>query len=136
LESIKQFESNLKQVSADPTVCVREFHHDDDKSFRGVVEEYARERGWVDTNTGGYDPNCNSIVERRIGMLNQLFRILLLCATGGNTYYESLWGRGLCHASEIIDSMPWPDRESPNSYLARKEIPVPMDRHVFGAYCL
>ena len=69
-------------------------------------------------------------------MLNQLFRTLLLCATGGNTYYEALWGRGLSYASEIIDCMPWPDRESPNSFLAGRDIPPPKNRHVFGAYCL
>jgi hypothetical protein len=65
-------------------------HHDDDKSFRGVVEEYGVERGWVDTNIGGYRPNANSIVERRIGMLNQVFRCLLSVATGGRLYDEQL----------------------------------------------
>jgi len=95
LESIKQFESNLKQASSDPNQHITEFHHDNDASFRGAVAEYAREKGWIDTHTGGYDPNCNSIVERRIGMLNQLFRTLLLCAIGGNTNYKALWGRGL-----------------------------------------
>jgi hypothetical protein len=136
LQSIKQFESDLKQASNDRDTQIVAFHHDDDKSFRGCVEEYALEKGWVHTHTGGYDPNCNSIVERRIGMLHQLFRVLLLCATGGSVYYEQLWGRGLSYASDIIDSMPWPDRESPNSFLAGKEVSPPEDRHVFGAYCL
>ena len=136
LESIKQFESDLKQTAQDTAKTVSHFYHDNDASFRGVVSDYARDKGWVDTHTGGYDPNCNSIVERRIGMLNQLFRIILLCATGGATYYEALWGRGLCYASSIIDSMPWPDRESPNSFLAGKELEPDSDRHVFGAYCL
>jgi len=67
-------------------------------------------------------------------MLNQLFRIVLLCATGGGVYYEALWGRGLCYANDV--SMPWPDRESPNSFLAGQDVPPPADRHVFGAYCL
>jgi len=136
LESIKQFESDLKKASNDPNKHVTKFHHDNDASFMSVVSDYARDSGWVDTHTGGYDPNCNSIVERRIGMLNQLFRVILLCATGGQTYYESLWGRGLVYASSIIDSMPWPDRESPNSFLVGKDLEPPKDRHVFGAYCL
>jgi hypothetical protein len=136
LESIKDFESELRVLSGDPDRKVIEFHHDDDQSFRGCIAEYAREKGWIDTHTGGYNPNNNSICERRIGMLNQLFRILLLCATGGGTYYEQLWGRGLMYANHIINSMPWPDRESPNSFLAGKEVPLPKDRHVFGAYCL
>ena len=36
----------------------------------------------------------------------------------------------------MIDSLPWRDRESPNSYLAKKEILPPTIRHAFGAYCL
>ena len=56
---------------------------DDDKSFRSHVSDYARDSGWVNTRTGGYNPNGNSIVERRIGMLNQSVRTMLLCATGG-----------------------------------------------------
>jgi hypothetical protein len=32
---------------------ISRFHHDDDKAFRGVVEKYAREKGWHDTRTGG-----------------------------------------------------------------------------------
>ena len=37
-------------------------------------------------------PNANSLVERRVGMLHRSFRTLLLRATGGNTYFEQLWG--------------------------------------------
>ena len=136
LTSIKQFESNLKRLSDDPDKEVVSFHHDNDQGFRGVVAAYGVEKGWEDTHTGGYDPNANSIVERRIGMLNQVFRVLLLSATGGHTYYESLWGRGLAYANDIINWMPWPDRKSPNSVLSGKEFTPPDNRHVFGAYCL
>jgi hypothetical protein len=69
-------------------VGIAEFHHDDDKSFRSHVGEYARANGWVDTHTGGYNPNGNSVAERRIGMLNQSVRTMLLCATGGFRYYS------------------------------------------------
>ena len=83
LESIKSFESELKSCAAGPSVGIVEFHHDVDKSFCSHVGEYSRERGWIDTHTGGYNPNNNSIVERRIGMLNQLVRTFRLFATGG-----------------------------------------------------
>ena len=94
------------------------WHHDDDKSFRGPVEEYVQSQGWADTHTGGYRPNANSLVERRVGMLHQSFRTLLLRATGGNTYYEQLWGPGLTQANKIINSGAWSDRVSPNSAVA------------------
>ena len=71
LESLKDFEADLKSCAADSSVGIAEFHHDDDKSFRSHVGEYARDNGWADTHTGGYNPNGNSVAERRIGMLNQ-----------------------------------------------------------------
>ena len=43
LESVKTFESELKQHSGDPDRRVVGFHHDDDKSLRGPVEKYAQE---------------------------------------------------------------------------------------------
>ena len=137
LETVKQFESlDLKQASKDSSREINEFHHDDDKSFRGVVEVHAREESWEDTNTGGHDPSANGVCERRIGMASQNFRVNLLCATGGNTYYEALWGRGLVYPNDIINTAPWPDRESPLSYLAGEYVPLSKNRHVFGAYCL
>ena len=136
LESLKDFESELKSCAADPTVEITEFHHDDDKSFRSHVSEYVRERGWSNTHTGGYNPNGNSIAERRIGMLNQLVRTMLLCATGGFKYYDQLWGRALVHASNVIDWTPFADRISPLSALAGVFVEPPERRHSFGAYCL
>ena len=111
-------------------------HHDDDKSFRGVVEEHGVERGWTDTNTGGYRPNANSIVERRVGMLNQVFRCLLLVATGGRLYYEQLWGPGLIHANEIVNERPWPNRDSPVESLSGKPVMKAKSGHVFGEYVI
>ena len=80
LESLKDFESDLKSCAADPSVGIAEFHHDDDtcKSFKSHVGDYARDKSWVDTHTGGYNPNGNSIAERRIGMLNQSVKTMLL----------------------------------------------------------
>ena len=113
-----------------------QFHHDDDTGFRGVVSEYATERGWRDTHTGGYNPNANSLAERRIGMLHQLFRTVLLAATGGHMYDEQLWGRGLVYCSWVLDHCEWSDRVSPMSYLADAVVDLPSERHVFGAYVL
>ena len=62
LVSIRAFECQLKRVSGDTRVGIVHHHHDDDKSFRGVVGEYVVERGWIDTHTGGYRPNANSVV--------------------------------------------------------------------------
>ena len=51
---MKDFESDLKSchgAAADPSVGIAEFHHDDDKSFRSHVGDYARDKGWVDIHT-------------------------------------------------------------------------------------
>jgi hypothetical protein len=119
LECIKDFESELRQVSGEQDRRVAHHHHHDDKSFRGVVEQHARDSGWLDTHTGGYRPQANSVVERRIGMLHQLFSCLLLIATGGHQYYEQLWGSGLRHANWILNRRPWPDRESDSLVRSR-----------------
>ena len=57
-------------------------------------------------------------------------------ATGGNTYFEQLWGPGLTQASKIINSGAWSDRVSPDSAVAQKTVPMHPDRHPFGSYCL
>ena len=41
-------------------------------------------------------------------MLHQVFRVLLLYATGGKTYYESLLSNGLKWANEVINSISEP----------------------------
>ena len=67
-------------------------------------------------------------------MLHQSFRTLLLRATGGNTYYEQLWGSGLQCANQINNCSQWSDRESPVSVLTQKSTPQNPDRHPFGSY--
>ena len=136
LVSLKEFVRQLYVRAGAAVKSVLSWHHDDDKSFRGPVEQYVQSQGWADTHTGGYRPNANSLVERRVGMLHQSFRTLLLRATGGNTYYEQLWGSGLTQANKIINSGPWSDRPSPDSSLAGQVVPVSTDRHSFGCYCL
>ena len=110
--------------------------YDDDKAFRGEVEAYLRERRVLDTHTGGYNPNSNAQSEVRIGMLKQLFRVVLLCATGGHLYYDQLWDVGMVYCNTIINYRKWTDRESPISQLRGEEVALPDKMHVFGAYCL
>ena len=59
-----------------------------------------------DTHTGGYRPQANSLAERRIGMLSQLLRCLVLIATGRHMYYGQLWGVGIRHANWILNQIP------------------------------
>ena len=61
-------------------VTVR-FRSDVDKSFQGAVREHAKDKAWLQTTTGWYDSNRNSIVERRNGKLAAGHRALLLGAT-------------------------------------------------------
>ena len=136
LKSIQDLECEIKNDSGNHDIGIVSIHHDDDKSFRGEVEVYAREKGWVNTHTGGYNPNANSKCERRIGMLQQLFRVVLLVATGGVFYYDQLWDVGLKYSNWIINNQPWPDRPSPNSTLSNFPIRRSKNAHVFGAYCL
>ena len=96
--------------------------------------DYARDKGWVDSHTGGYNPNGNSVAERRIGMLNQSVRTMLLCATGGFKYYDQLWGRALVHSSDVIDWTPFSDRISPLSVLAGRHVDPPGQSVHLGKY--
>jgi hypothetical protein len=83
LAAIQDLECEIKKDSGNHDIGIVSIHHDDDKSFRGEVETHAREKGWENTHTGGYRPNANSKCERRIGMLQQLFRVVLLVAARG-----------------------------------------------------
>ena len=126
----------LEQESQGRAEPIRHLHHDDDKAFRGAVEKHVRGRGWLDTHTGGYNPNSNAHAEVRIGMLKQLFRVVLLCGTGGLMYYPQLWDVGLKYCNRVVNRRQWSDRESPIARLTG--LPVPKDKyeHVFLAYCL
>ena len=69
-------------------------------------------------------------------MLQQWFRIVLLCATGGTAYYEQLWDVGLLYVNMVLSYRPWPDRPSPVSRMRGYPVSMPRHSHVFGAYCL
>ena len=138
LESLKEFERDIKAQSKREGRVVAH-HHDDDKAFRGVVEVYAREQGWKDTHTGGHRPSSNAVCERRIGMLNQLFRVLLLTCTGGLYYYDQLWGHGLRHGNYVLNRKPFKrlQGQSPLGWLKQsKHLKRSKSMHVFGAYCM
>ena len=136
LVSIQSLEVQLRADSGGRAEPIARFHHDDDKGFRGPVEVYARQQGWKDTHTGGYNPNANAKAEVRIGMLKQRVRVLLLACTGGTLYYEQLWDVALVHSNRLLNRVKWPDRDSPIARLLG--VPVPRDKynHVFGSYCL
>ena len=136
LVSIQSLEVQLRADSGGRAEPIARFHHDDDKGFRGPVEVHARQQGWKDTHTGGYNPNANAKAEVRIGMLKQRVRVLLLACTGGTLYYEQLWDVALVHSNRLLNRVKWPDRDSPIARLLG--VPVPRDKynHVFGSYCL
>ena len=136
LKSVQDLEVELKRDSGNPNINIVSIYHDDDKSFRGELEEYAREKGWHDSHTGGYNPKANSKCERRIGMLQQLFRVVLLVATGGTYYYDQLWDVGLKYSNWVTNNHPWPDGPSPVSTLSGFPVIRSKNAHVFGAYCL
>jgi hypothetical protein len=48
LESLQSMIVELDQDSEGKAAPVKHFHHDDDKTFRGVVEEWVRSQGWKD----------------------------------------------------------------------------------------
>jgi hypothetical protein len=136
LVSIQDMEVQLRVESHGKVDKISRFHHDDDKSFRGVVEKYVREKGWLDTHTGGYNPNANAKAEVRIGMLKQQMRVQLLCATGGKLYYEQLWDVCMVYCNRTINTRKWSDRESPIARLTGMAVPRDRHWHPFGVYCL
>ena len=136
LASIQSLEVQLRADSGGRAEPIARFHHDDDKGFRGPVEVYARQQGWLDTHTGGYNPNANAKAEVRIGMLKSRVRVLLLACTGGGLYYEQLWDVALVYANRALNRVKWPDRESPIARLLGGPAPTDKYNHVFGSYCL
>ena len=114
------------------TVTVR-FHSDDDKSFEGAVAEYARERAWLKTTTGGYDSNRNAVVERRNGKLQAGHRALLLGATGGRLVYEELWDVAMEHMADITNHLPEAGHRTPVMIAGGEEMQIEDMMEAFGA---
>ena len=55
---------------------------------KSVVKDYARDQGWNDTHTGGYNPQANRHCEARIGKIKKSFRKMLLTATQGKSGWQ------------------------------------------------
>ena len=94
--------NEYKRLSKDDINIVR-VHHDNDKSFEGVCADAWRKDNIIDTNTGGYNPQANSRVERRHRSIKELFKACMFMATGGLPYYYSLWGPGVAYSMDMIN---------------------------------
>ena len=110
---MEEFEAELKYLGKDKSRSIVRFHTDVDKSFLGKVKKLAVKKGWKQTDTGGYRSRANGIVERRIGMLKQTARTVLLAATGATYYYDQLWGHGMQYANYCLNRNNWSDTVAP-----------------------
>ena len=101
-DMFKQHRTRLRTIGKDEKDIVR-IHHDCDTSFKAEFEEYIESELIEDTNTGGYNPQANSRVERRNRSIKQAFKAALFNATAGLPYYNALWGVGLIFANEAVN---------------------------------
>ena len=100
LKCFQEMSNEYKRLSKDEIEVVR-VHHDKDKSFEGVCEQEWRKDNITNTNTGGYNPQANSRVERRHRSIKEIFKACMFMATGGLPYYYSLWGPGIVYAMKM-----------------------------------
>jgi hypothetical protein len=131
-EALDAFDGELTRLGRDRARCVVRFHTDVDKSFLGRVQKLALRKGWAQTDTGGYRSRANGIAERRIGMLKQTARTLLLSASGGGSFHVELWGHALKQANFCCNVNPWTDRRAPYSQLTGSDYVWGPEDHVFG----
>ena len=134
-QALDEFDRLLKELGKDKSRQVVRFHTDVDSSFLGKAQQLAVRKGWRVTDTGGYKSAANGIVERRIGLLKQTVRTILLAATGGVYYYEELWGHGLIRANQCLNQNDWRTRVSPHQQLTGKPYVWGPHEHAFGTYC-
>ena len=132
-EGLKLAINKLERMKKPTLGTVVRVHSDDDKSFLGAVKDYLLDKCIKQTNTGGYRPQNNSRVERRIRMLTEAFRASLLHATGGLDCYDSLWGPGLVHACDCVNRSRWSDGRTPHEALTGEKAVWNKRDHVFGA---
>ena len=133
-EVLDRFDVELRSLGQDKDRQIIQFHTDVDKSFMGAVKKLAIRKGWFVTDTGGYRSQSNSIAERRIGMIKQSVRTVLLAATGG-LYYEQLWGPAFMFAADATNRNDWRQRKAPYTQLTGKPYEYSKDDHAFGTYC-
>jgi len=130
--ALDDFDLELQRLGGDKSRSIVRFHTDVDKSFLGKVRKLAVRKGWVQTDTGGYRSRANSIVERRIGMLKQTARTLLLSASGGAHFYVELWGHAMLQANFCCNVNMWSSRPSPFGQLTGAAYEWGPDDHAFG----
>ena len=59
-------------------------------------------------------------------------RRLRLVATGGIGYYNALWGPGIVHAFDCVNSVDWHDGHNPGMALTGSKREYGNDSFVFG----
>ena len=64
LRAVKVCIARIRLLHKEKEQVTIRFHTDMDASFKGKVAEYALSQAWLQTDTGGYDSNGNSKVER------------------------------------------------------------------------
>jgi hypothetical protein len=143
--ALDQFEVELMRVGYGKSRVIVRFHTDIDKSFLARVRKQAIRKGWAQTDTGGYRSSSNGIVERRIGVLKETARAMLLACSGGVNYYEQLWGRALVQANycanrntlafEQLSGAPyvWEERDLVFGELVLYHVPKELKADVYAA---
>ena len=135
-EALDSFEAELQYLGKDKDRAIVRFHTDVDKSFLGKVRKLAIRKGWKQTDTGGYRSQSNSIAERRIGMLKQTARTILLAATGASYYYDQLWGHSLMYSNYCLNRNNWSDTLAPYTQLTGEAYAWGKEDHAFGELCV
>ena len=135
---VKHFEAELKRMSHG-TVNIVRVHSDAAKELNvGDFKDFSMQRGWHNTNTGGYRPNANSKTERFVRTLFEKLRAAFLTAAGGHAYYDQLWEVGLEYAADVLLRLPRSGKHgrstnSPFETLTGSPYEWNTDDHVFGA---
>jgi len=111
-------------------------HSDYDGSFQAEFREWLTEIGVEQSDTGGYRPKNNARAERRIRMVTEAFRAMLLEAAAGVGEYDAMWGMGLKRACTVINNAYLDDGTSPEKELTGKEYEWGKEDHPFGAHCI
>jgi hypothetical protein len=130
--ALDDFDLELTRLGRSKDRSIIRFHTDVDKSFLGKVRKLAVRKGWVQTDTGGYRSRANAIVERRIGMLKQTSRTLLLSAAGDAYFYVELWGHVMLQSNFCTNVNAWASRCSPYEQLTGAPYEWGPEDHAFG----
>ena len=133
LQAVKVCIARIRLLHKEKENVTIRFHTDMDASFKGKVADYVMSQSWLQTDTGGYDSNGNSKVERRNKKLQAGVRALLLGATGGRLYYEELWDEAMGHMADLTNHMPEAGGDSPAKKAGGEELEVEDMMEAFGA---